>query len=461
MKEAIAEKRVSSLTAFIVAICAVLLSVISVAYIDPFARVVTLAAILALAGIAGYIYFVSRHPIVGIYVIILMLPLDVLGRLSENTPITLFQIALVLTLISWLISLAGKKEIVFARSPIDLLILALIASIALSFPMSFSRGETILALVRVAALFAFFLLITNTVRSQSSLKKVLIWIVITGIFFSVFAMAQFFIPGFRFGTVSNISSLGVKRVGGFFHDPNFFASFLSVAFLISFALWIKARFREKLYLSIPTIFLSVSLLLTFSRTAWIGTLGGLLAVFLLFKDERLQKFLVVALIIVFIVLAIPGPIQGRVLSIFDLTKDASARARFNLVISTLEMIRDHPIFGVGVGAFSYAYPRYRVLGVRDTLVKPHQLPLTMWAEAGILGIATLLYLLYVWLRLWKGKRNILEVASASAVVSLMVQNLFYYFLYNDYLWLMLALSMSAYGLNLTNRKERGIGRVQD
>lgn len=460
MIKVLAKKDSTGLT-ILVALLAVFLSVAGMAQLEPETRALTLIFLTSMVIIVLSIYFISKNPTYGIYLIVLTLPLDVMGRLTEKYPVTLFHVALIVTVLSWLIGLFKEKEIVLYRSTVDLPIAALIASVALSVPLSYSRVETIVGLFRILALFSFFLLVTNNVRSESSVRKLMTWIVMTGVFFALFAFAQYFVPNFGLGTkVLKISMLGVKRVGGFFHDPNLFASFLSVALLISFTFWLSSEREKKLLWLISTLFLSASLIMTFSRTAWIGTFVGLLSIFFLFKDNRLKKMMVIFLAVVIISASIPGPIQGRLLSAMSLTTDASARGRVLLLVSTLEMIRDNPVFGIGVGAFSSAYPSYRKLGVRTTLVKPHQLPLTMWAEAGILGIAALLYLLYVWLRLWKGKRTALEVAAVSAVISLTVQNLFYYFLYNDYLWLMMALSMSAYYLNKLNGEEKGIDRVQ-
>jgi O-antigen ligase len=55
------------------------------------------------------------------------------------------------------------------------------------------------------------------------------------------------------------------------------------------------------------------------------------------------------------------------------------------------MIADHPIFGVGAGNFPFWAPRYAIVDYGGSrFVHAHNLPLTVAAENGIIGLALLL-----------------------------------------------------------------------
>jgi O-antigen ligase len=53
--------------------------------------------------------------------------------------------------------------------------------------------------------------------------------------------------------------------------------------------------------------------------------------------------------------------------------------------STLEMIKQRPLLGTGVGTYALYYPEFRSYEVYDTTYLAHNDPLQFWAELGILG----------------------------------------------------------------------------
>ena len=61
--------------------------------------------------------------------------------------------------------------------------------------------------------------------------------------------------------------------------------------------------------------------------------------------------------------------------------------RIYLSLASIKMFRDHPGMGVGVGAFSQVYPRYRDPRVNvSPVTDPHQSAFSIPAETGLLGL---------------------------------------------------------------------------
>lgn len=59
--------------------------------------------------------------------------------------------------------------------------------------------------------------------------------------------------------------------------------------------------------------------------------------------------------------------------------------RMHIWTSTLEMIKDRPWRGTGIGTYAQYYPEYRSYAVRDATYMAHSDPLQFWAELGVLG----------------------------------------------------------------------------
>ena len=82
----------------------------------------------------------------------------------------------------------------------------------------------------------------------------------------------------------------------------------------------------------------------------------------------------------------------------DHGKDTSTGQRLDFYSNTLQIIRQHPVFGVGTGGFADAFAQ-QTQG-RDVLQtrNPHNEYLMIVAQTGVIGLALLLYLFYT---LWR------------------------------------------------------------
>jgi putative inorganic carbon (HCO3(-)) transporter len=74
--------------------------------------------------------------------------------------------------------------------------------------------------------------------------------------------------------------------------------------------------------------------------------------------------------------------------------------------SAIAMIRDHPIFGVGLDNFLYEYPKYINPDAwrEPNLSHPHNIVLDFWARLGIAGVVVLGWFIIGFY--WRGIRNL-------------------------------------------------------
>ena len=88
------------------------------------------------------------------------------------------------------------------------------------------------------------------------------------------------------------------------------------------------------------------------------------------------------------------------MSLFDLGGGTTYR-RLKLWEATLNMIRDHPLFGVGLDNFLYHYPRYMLPAAwqEPDLSHPHNILLDWWTRLGVLGVGALIWLEVAFFRL--------------------------------------------------------------
>ena len=130
--------------------------------------------------------------------------------------------------------------------------------------------------------------------------------------------------------------------------------------------------------------LGAAILLTFTRNAYVGFFAAVVAFLAIRRPRWLAAVPVVAGLIY---LAAPAAIRARILSTFD-PSDPTNRDRIDMAIAGFRMIRDYPVFGVGLGLVKPYYPLYRVpTAVRWRVPHLHDNLLQIAAESGLFAAA--------------------------------------------------------------------------
>jgi O-antigen ligase len=179
----------------------------------------------------------------------------------------------------------------------------------------------------------------------------------------------------------------------------FYASFLPV--FIAGALFLKGRPRLRMAAIIGAGILGLAVLVTFSRQAYAISL---LCLLLLALRRNLAAALVIGVLMLAATTALPESVTERVAETRQDTGagttelDQSTASRFDIWTGALRMWTDHPE-GVGLNRFKEHIGDYTSYSGYDA----HNYFVLMLAEAGPLGLAALLFLLW---RLWSMARGV-------------------------------------------------------
>ncbi len=156
----------------------------------------------------------------------------------------------------------------------------------------------------------------------------------------------------------------------------------------------------------------VALLLSFTRNAWVGLAVGLLLLAAVWRRRLLLVYPVLAAVIL---VAAPRPVLDRMISTFDLRQESNYD-RLCMWVSGLEMVRDHPLTGIGLEMVPKLYPLYRLDGApRWEVPHLHNNLLQLAAERGLLGLASYLWLIGAFFVVaWRGLPGLSPVRRAAA-----------------------------------------------
>jgi O-antigen ligase len=217
------------------------------------------------------------------------------------------------------------------------------------------------------------------------------------------------------------------------------------------------RDRRRLWWSVPAFLVcGATLLLSYTRNAWVGLATGLVLVAVVWKPRAIYLYSVLALVLV---MALPGSVLERAVSILDLSHPSNYD-RLCMVRSGTEMIKDHPLFGVGLGMVKPTYPEYREPDApRQRIPHLHNNSLQIAAERGLTGLLTywallLTFLVTTWRRFSRSQRADLPAYAGCflAVAGVTVAGLFEYNWGDAEVWIV-TLTLLSVPSALTVKKE--------
>ncbi len=208
-----------------------------------------------------------------------------------------------------------------------------------------------------------------------------------------------------------------------------YAGLLMMSLLVASGKLIFAP-KENKWIYIAFTMMSVCLLFTFTRQAWLGVLAG--GVFLIwFRKKNLLWFLPIILVVIFAIS--PASVQWRINSLTDL-EDPNLKRRVALWQGGWLVFKDHPLTGCGfkcIDVVNQDYPD--PTGIIKKLRGMHNNFLQLAVDTGLFGLLSwisiwVVYFMALYQRLisMKGdnayKRD--AMGSAAAVVGFLVAGFF-------------------------------------
>lgn len=308
--------------------------------------------------------------------------------------------ALVTGSLLWVAKMLVSRIWEIDRLPFDYILALLILfgslSIAASPDQFFSFYNYAHLMGRYVLLYYLF---SHQVQSFTQLKRLIGALLLSALLVSLYGFYQYIfgvdISAFDWVDVQQFPELKV-RVFSTLQNPNLLAGFLvtMIAIVIGLSLRLQTG-DQKLSMLLLSLLLSGCLVLTYSRGAWVS-LTVIIGAYGLLYDRRLLWLLLIAPAIALCF----GDVSDRLISIFQPT-DTSSTLRLALWHSTLAMIGDHPLSGIGWGVYWLVYPNYDFfINDESTVIfHAHNLYLHIAAETGIPGLVAFITFLYCHARL--------------------------------------------------------------
>jgi O-antigen ligase len=302
------------------------------------------------------------------------LPLYVVRWKYGPISTTLLELLVLATIALYLLGRRHEGAFRLNRTPYDLPIVLLLIAGAMAVFVPPDRWHA-LGLYRAYFLepIAIFYIAIDLLRAPGQVRRLLVGLGVGSSIFAALNVVAFFVS-----LVQGTFVLGSPPTALYTSSPEV-AMYLEPPFALAAGLVMFAAERRDRLMSVAWMaFLAPALALTLSRGAYFAI--AVLAVVAI-ATSRKRLWLAAGTALVVIVLLQVPLVSRRFAGQFNLfDSQTTVRGRLSIFTDTLSMLRDHPIFGNGLGGYHYLF--------RGTILEiyPHDVWLTFWVEVGILGM---------------------------------------------------------------------------
>ncbi|MCL4535056.1 MAG: O-antigen ligase family protein [Bacteroidetes bacterium] len=372
-------------------------------------------SLLALLGFAALAYFRLD---VALAFVLLSTPFYLVTHSFGRLAFSPVEVLILACTVAWAARRAVRREFHLPRTPFDvplaILIVAALASLLVSEHLRESARVLRVVIIEPAL---FYVLLTDTIRRPSQVLLLVGALVAGGVIIALVCAYQYFLTG------DTITAEGVMRVKAFYGSPNNVGLFLGR--LLPLAACLAAFGRDRRWAwGAACLAMGVAVVLTYSWGAWLGLGAAALFVGAAGGRRRLARMAgAVAPAGLGLVLLAGGERLRSHLAL----DEGTTFLRLRLWESALNMLRDHPVFGVGLDNFLYLYRDKYVAGeaiIDLDLSHPHNIILDFWLSLGVVGLVAIGWLLFKFFtkgwEIYRGARDVTQQALALGALASMV-----------------------------------------
>jgi O-antigen ligase len=245
----------------------------------------------------------------------------------------------------------------------------------------------------------FYLILRTTAHDRLTLLRLVDTLLIAGVVVAVIGLFQF-----ANGQAIITAEDGARRLASVYGSPNNVGLFLGrcIPFLLAFTL-IRVDSRRRVAAGISLIVLLIATTLSQSAGALLLGIPTAVAAVLLLIYGRRGLIVLLRLATVGLAGFALALRSERFAHVLDFSEGTSF-FRIRVWTSALEMIHDHPITGLGLDQFLYAYRGRYILPdawQEPNLSHPHNFLLDFWVRLGIFGV-----IIFLWVQAFFWKRAV-------------------------------------------------------
>jgi putative inorganic carbon (HCO3(-)) transporter len=304
----------------------------------------------------------------------------ILAIVGLTFSIAVSSIGLTLAILGWIAASLNERRWLIEKTPLDYFFIAYIVVELLSSALAVYKWDSFVNSKRLLLISVVYLV----ARYVTTEKKAVVFVSLLGGVTALLSVIELF----------DYFELHPERLFLFQHYMT--TGGIKMIVLLLFLPFLLHRATPKwfrvfgLSAAIPIL---LALVLTFTRSSWLGFLGGCITIGIL-KNKYVIPVLL--LVVILFLLFAPSPLRERAYSIVDPSHPNNI-GRVHLWTTGIKIFQDHPILGVGDSDLHRIYDRYRSPGDIEPGGHLHD-NILMWLVT--LGIAGCIVLISLFVRIF-------------------------------------------------------------
>jgi O-antigen ligase len=371
-------------------------------------------------------------------------------------------------LVLFVVRSAVRGHVEVKRTPLDLPFLALAGSAVLSTVLAENQNVAIFGtygrydgLLTLLTYMGLFWLVVQMLRTAGEARALLRVLIAGGYVVAALAILQ--------SARDSLAQGEVVPAFGTMGNSNVLGAFLAMVFALAVAELAGARLTSARILQVNVlVVVGLALLLSFSRSGWLGAAIGTVIVVVLRRNTFPRWSLAVTFLVAIATLAVIAlagglglerQLMARALTLFDL--HSWGGSRLHIWLDSVRIIASSPVVGYGPDNFGLVFPRFQtgdwgtgLRGVHQQIDKAHAETLQVAATQGLLGLAAYGWMLVQFVRaFWMGRgmAGAAGVFGAFAAYQLAIQLNFTALASALPFWILVAAAMVVFGRVSTSR----------
>lgn len=258
----------------------------------------------------------------------------------------------------------------------------------------------------------FFIAASDIIKTEKQKISILrIWF-LSGVLVALIGFVYYFLGKITYD----------ERLKAFFLSPNHLAMFLAGPFLAGLWFLLKEKdFLKIIYNCLGIFFIGLALFFTKSLGGFSAILiSATLLVLVTFRaglshNLRNTRIYLAVFLLIFL-------LAGSFFLFYkhNFSETSSLASRFIIWRSSLKILEDNIIFGIGPGTFQDKYLEYQKYFepyLEKDIPQPHNIFLAFWLQSGVIGVAGFLLLIFMFFKnAWKYKENEIIIFCAALMI---------------------------------------------
>ncbi len=324
------------------------------------------------------------------------------GNVSQLIPalnvLQVGKLIIIFSLAIWVIQSKIKGRLTFVSDPANWVLFIWLLAAFVSAPLAINSKAAFQGVFDLSKWFIIYIMIINLVDNPMKFR-ITVWVMLI----LYFKMSQFQLRAYGAGLeASGIfrdtfirEGLGVGSTSFFGNAGDFGVAMCAV---IPLAFYLFKAEKNK-FLKATALFFCLIFVMSLLRTGARGSIIGLLGISIVYWLRSSNKLRIGAIMVLSIIIfwvTAPDIVKNRFIGLTEEKLDGTATHRLELWSAGFKMLRDNPIFGVGINNFGENYATHYFHGNQfGQEWAPHNIFIQALSESGLIGLICLFYAIYL------------------------------------------------------------------